>query len=472
MSMSTLAEATLARINSSGIAAFREGMAGRVLTPDDHGYDEVRQIWNAMIDKRPALIAQCASTSDVRHAVRFARTHGLLVSIRGGGHNIAGAALCDGGLMIDLSTMKGITVDPQTKIAIAQPGLTWAEFDRQTQRHGLATTGGAVSTTGIAGLTLGGGVGWLMGRCGFAVDNLLSAEVVLHDASVVTASASSHPDLFWALRGGGGNFGIVTSFEYRLHPIGDVLAGLLLHPVERLPEMLRFYRDFVHAAPDELTAHIGIMTLPTGDRVAAFILVWSGDPADGERRIAPLRAFGPPIADMVQAMPYTSAQQMLDAAVPHGRHNYWKSGFLRELHDEAAATLVEHARRITSPYSLCLIEHIHGAPTRVPRTATAFDIRSECFHFVAIASWDATDDASQHVTWAKDLWTDMQRWAAGRAYGNILSHDEGGRVHEAYGPNYARLAEIKRTYDPDNFFRINQNIMPADHSPLFDDGEA
>jgi FAD/FMN-containing dehydrogenase len=459
--MSTSTAKTSAAIDAGHISTFRTTITGRVLGPHDDGYDAARQIWNAMIDKRPALIAQCASTEDVQHAVAFARDHGLLVSIRGGGHNIAGSALCDGGLMIDLSSMKQITVDAQTRTAIAQPGLSWAEFDRETERHGLATTGGAVSTTGIAGLTLGGGVGWLMGRCGFSVDNLLSAEVVLHDARVVTASPSSHPDLFWALRGGGGNFGVVTSFAYRLHPVGDVLAGLLLHPVERLPQMLLFYRDFVHAAPDELTVHTGIMTLPTGDRVAAFIMVWSGDRAEGERCLAPLRAFGPPIADMVQAMPYTAAQQMLDAAVPYGRHNYWKSGFLRELHDDAAATLIEHAGRITSPYSLCLIEHIHGAPTRVPRETTAFDIRTECFHFVAIASWDATDEASRHVTWAKDFWTDMQRWAAGRAYGNILGPDEGGRVREAYGQNYARLSQIKREYDPSNFFRVNQNIGPS-----------
>lgn len=461
MSTSTLAAETFARINPTSLAALREAIAGHLLAPHDKGYEEARQIWNAMIDKRPALIAQCTSTADVHRAVTFAREHGLLVSIRGGGHNIAGAALCDGGLMIDLSMMKRITVDPQTRTAIAQPGLTWAEFDRETQRHGLATTGGAVSTTGIAGLTLGGGVGWLMGRCGFTVDNLMSTEVVLHDGSVVTANVSSHPDLFWALRGGGGNFGIVTSFEYRLHPLGNVLAGLLLHPVDRLPQMLRFYRDLVQNAPDELTVHTGIMTLPTGDRVAAFILVWSGDPAEGERRLAPLRAFGPPIADMVQVMPYTSAQQMLDPAVPHGRHNYWKSGFLRELHDDAADTLVEHAGRITSPYSLCLIEHIHGAPTRVPRETTAFDMRDACFHFVAIASWDPTDEPAKHVTWARELWTEMQRWGAGRAYGNILSHDEGGRVHEAYGPNYARLSQVKRTYDPGNFFRVNQNIIPS-----------
>jgi FAD/FMN-containing dehydrogenase len=459
--MSTLAAEAFARINPVHVAALRSSLRGRLLTPHDGGYEAARQIWNAMIDKRPAFIAQCATAEDVRHAVGFAREHGLLVSIRGGGHNIAGSALCDGGLTIDLSAMNDLVVDARARRAIAAPGLTWKEFDAGTQQFELATTGGAVSSTGIAGLTLGGGVGWLMGRCGYAVDNLLSAEVVLHDSTVVTASSSRHQDLFWALRGGGGNFGVVTSFEYSLHAVGPVLAGLVAHPVERLPEMLRFYRDFVQSAPDELTVHTGIMTFPTGDRVAAFIMVWSGDAAEGERQLAPLRAFGPPIVDMVQFMPYTAAQQMLDAAVPYGRHNYWKSGFLRELHEDAAATMAEHVRRITSPYSLCLIEHIHGAPTRVPADGTAFDIRHECFHFVAIASWDPADDAAAHVIWARELWTDMERWAAGRAYGNILSHDDGTHVREVYGPNYSRLSEIKAIYDPSNFFRVNQNIAPA-----------
>ena len=436
-------------------------MTGPLLTPQDSAYDAARQIWNAMIDKRPALIAQCTSTEDVRQAVTFAREHGLIASIRGGGHNIAGSALCDGGLTIDLSLMKEIHVDAAARTAAARPGLTWKEFDAATERLSLATTGGAVSSTGIAGLTLGGGVGWLMGRCGFTVDNLLSAEVVLHDSRIVTASATSHPELFWALRGGGGNFGVVTSFEYRLHSVGTVLAGLIAHPLERMAEMLKFYREFVASAPDELTVHAGALMLPTGDRVAVFLVVWSGDQPEGEERLRPLRKFGPPIVDLVQAMPYTAAQQMIDAAAPYGRHNYWKSGFLRELHDDAAATLVEYSHRATSPYSLCLVEHIHGAPTRVPREATAFDIRSECFHFVAIASWDATDTAARHVAWARDFWTGMQRWATGRAYGNILGNDEGARVQEAYGPNYARLSQIKGVYDPTNFFSVNQNIVPS-----------
>jgi FAD/FMN-containing dehydrogenase len=394
-------------------------------------------------------------------AVMFAREHDLRISIRGGGHNIAGLALCDDGLTLDLSLMKRVTVDARSATAKAEAGLTWGELDRATQHVGLATTGGAVSTTGIAGLTLGGGLGWLMGRCGYTVDNLLSAELVLHDGHTVTASASEHPDLFWALRGGGGNFGVVTSFEYALHRVGPVWAGFVAHPLDRLVPMLRFYRELAAAAPDELTVHAAVMTLPTGDTVAAMLPFWSGDPSEGERRMAAVRAFGPPVVDLVQQMPYVAAQSLLDAAVPCGRHNYWKSSFLQRFDGEAIAAVEAHVRRITSPYSLCLIEHVHGAPTRKLPDATAFGIRDEHFHFVAIASWNPGDTPDRHVQWARAFWTDMRAWSAERVYMNILGHDEGDRITEAYGPNHSRLAQVKAKFDPLNVFRVNQNIQPA-----------
>ena len=448
-------------MSNHAVSELRARMSGRVLTPVDEGYHAAREIWNAMIDRRPAVIAQCASRDDVQAAVRWAREHDVVISIRGGGHNIAGLALCDGGLTIDLSPMKAMNVDAGARTVAAQAGLTWGEFDRETQRFGLATTGGAVSTTGIAGLTLGGGIGWLMGRCGYTVDNLLSADVVLHDGTAITASETEHPDLFWGLRGGGGNFGVVTTFRYRLHPVDHVWAGLIVHPISRLAPMLRFYREFVSAAPDELTVHAGVMTLPTGDRVGALLPVWCGDPAEGERRIAPLRSFGPPMLDTVQPIPYVAAQSMLDAAVPSGRHNYWKSSFLRALDDETIATIDAHAGAITSPYSLCLIEHAHGAPMRRPADATAFGVRDEHFHFVAIASWDAADDPVRHVEWSRAFWRAMQPWSAHRVYVNILGPDERDRIGEAYGANYARLTQVKAAYDPGNVFQINQNIALA-----------
>jgi len=450
-----------APLSENAVAALRRQMTGPVLTPQDAAYEPARQIWNAMIDRRPAAIARCSSRGDVQAAIRFAAERNVLLSIRGGGHNIAGLALCDGGLTVDVSQMKAIDVDAGARTAVAQPGLTWGEFDRETQRYGLATTGGAVSTTGIAGLTLGGGLGWLMGRCGYAVDNLLSAEVVLHDGQTVTASETEHPDLFWALRGGGGNFGVVTSFEYRLHTVGPVWAGFVAHPLDRLTPLLRFYREFVSTAPDALTVHAAIMTLPTGETVAALLPVWSGDADEGEARLAPLRAFGPPIVDMVQQMPYVAAQSMLDAAVPCGRHNYWKSTFLRVLDDEAAGMVETYARGMTSPYSLCLIEHVHGAAARRPVEATAFGIRGDHFHFVAIASWDPADDGARHVQWARQFWTAMKPWAAPQVYMNILGPDEGDRIGDAYGPNFGRLAQVKARYDPLNVFRVNQNIAPA-----------
>jgi FAD/FMN-containing dehydrogenase len=449
-------------VSPDAVAAFRQSLVGPVLEPGSLEYEEARQIWNAMICRSPGLIARCATVADVQRSLEFAREQDLLVSIRGGGHNIAGLALCDGGLTIDLSSMKRLSVDAASSTAVAESGLTWGEFDRQTQRVGLATTGGAVPTTGIAGLTLGGGLGWLTGRFGYTVDNLLSAEVVLADSRTLTASANDHRDLFWALRGGGGNFGVVTSFAYALHPVGPVLAGLIGYPLAELPRLVAFYTEAIADAPDELTVHLAVITLPSGDTICALMPVWSGENlSEGERHVTRLRAFATPLLDTVSAMPYTAAQSMLDAAAPHGRRNYWKSSFLRELPAEAGRVIHEHVHRMTSPYSLCLVEHLHGAAMRVPPEATAFPVRGMYFHFVAMASWLGCQEDTSHITWAQRFWAAMQPWSAARTYANILASDETDRIREAYGPSYPRLARIKARYDPSNLFTVNHNIQPA-----------
>jgi FAD/FMN-containing dehydrogenase len=448
------------RAIAAGVRALQAGVDGAVVTEHDAGYEDARRVWNAMIDRRPAAIARCATVADVQRCVAFARDRGLPLSVRGGGHNIAGLALCDGGLTIDLSAMKRIVVDPATATAVAEPGLTWGEFDRETQRFGLATTGGAVSTTGIAGLTLGGGLGWLMSRFGFTVDNLVSADVVLADSRLVTASADRLPDLFWALRGGGGNFGVVTSFTYRLHQVGAVLSGMIGHRLEDFAALLAFHQEMIVRAPDELTVHLALLTLPTGQKACAVVPFWSGDLAEGERRLAPWRAFGAPLFDGVTAMPYTAAQAMLDAAAPYGRRNYWKSSFLTGLPADAASAIAERFAQATSPFSLCLIEHVHGAAARVPADATAFSVRGDRLHFIAGAAWEPDGADAPHVQWARELWAVVQPWSARRVYGNILAADESDRVAEAYGPSRRRLSRVKSAFDPDNLFRVNHNIVP------------
>ncbi len=415
-----------------------------------------------MIDRRPAAIARCSGPADVQAAVQFANDRDIYPAIRGGGHNVAGLAMVDDGLVVDLTRMKGIYVDPASHTAIAQMGLTWGEFDRETHLYGLATTGGLISTTGIAGLTLGGGVGWLMGRCGLVCDNTLSYDVVVASGELIRATADQHPDLFWALKGGGGNFGVVTSISYRMYPITTVISGMLLHPLAHARAVLRFYRDFVTSGlPDELTVYAAALSTPDGHPVIALIPAWCGDNlAEGERLLDPLRKFGSPLADLIATMPYTSMQQMIDAVAPFGRRSYWKSSFLRDLPDAAIDTFVQFAESRTSPRTIAVLEHAHGAVTRVAPDATAFPTRSDPFDLVVIAAWNEASEDARHIDWTRSFHSAMLPWSAGSVYVNSLDQDDGARVPEAYAQNYARLSMVKAVYDPDNRFRRNQNIQP------------
>ena len=442
--------------------ALQTKFRGEILIPGSDEYDASRKIWNAMIDRRPAAIARCSGPADVQAAVQFAADQRIYPAIRGGGHNVAGLAMVDDGLVVDLTRMKGIYVDPASLTATAQMGLTWGEFDRETQLYGLATTGGLISATGVAGLTLGGGVGWLMSRCGLVCDNTLSYDIVLASGELTRANAEENPDLFWALKGGGGNFGVVTSITYRMYPITTVISGMILHPLAHAREVLKFYRDFVLSGlPDELTVYAGALSTPDGHPVIAFIPAWSGaDLDEGERVIEPLRKFGSPIADLISRMPYTAMQQMIDGAAPFGLRSYWKSRFLRDLPDTAIDTFIQFAESRTSPRTLAVLEHAHGAVTRVAPDGTAFPNRSDPFDLVLISLWDDPAEDARHIEWTRRFHSAMEPWSAGSAYVNGLDQDDTARIPEAYAQNYARLATLKAAYDPDNRFRRNQNIQP------------
>jgi FAD/FMN-containing dehydrogenase len=446
-------------LQEATVQAFKTSLRGALLCPGDDGYDAARTVYNAMIDRQPALIARCAGAADVMAGVKFARAHNLLVSVRGGGHNVAGNAVCDGGLMLDLSPMQGIRVDPAGRTVRAEPGLTWRDFDRETQAFGLATTGGLFSTTGIAGLTLGGGLGWLNGLYGLACDNLRSADVVTADGQLLTASDAEHPDLFWGLRGGGGNFGIVTSFEYRLHPVGPVLAGLLFYPIVKATEVFRFYREYMPESPDALRVDIGVLTAPDGHLAVGMIPCYVGAVAEGECVIEPLRRLGP-VADLVRPMTYCEVQTMLDEVLPPGRRNYWKSSFMPTLDDAAIETLIACGQAAPSPTSFLALEPIHGAASRMPPEATAFPHRTARYSLLILAVWTDPAASEQHIRWARESWEALQPFAAGRVYVNYLSEGE-DRVQEAYGTNYDRLVALKNIYDPTNFWRRNQNIRPT-----------
>jgi FAD/FMN-containing dehydrogenase len=445
---------------------------GPVIGPGEEGYDEARSIWNGAIDRRPACIARCTGVADVVAAVRFARERDLLVSVRSGGHGVGGHAVCDGGLVIDLSAMKGIRVDPATRTARAEAGVLWGELDRETQLFGLATVGGIVTHTGIAGLTLGGGIGWLMRKHGATVDNLVSADVVTAEGELVTASEDENPDLFWAIRGGGGNFGIVTSFEYRLHPVGPtVVAGPVFHLLEDAPEVLRFYREFIAAAPDELTTIFELSVAPAapflpeevhGRQIVMVGACYAGSPDEGAEVVRPLKRFGRPIVDLLEPKPYRALQSMFDSMVPHGWHRYWKSVELPPLTDMAIDTLVEHAHAVASPKSYCIVFQLGGALARVGEDETAFSQRDAAHNVNINAVWTEDDpDGERHVAWARDFFDAMQPHSGGRVYLNFLGEEGGTRVRQAYGARtYERLVELKRAYDPTNFFRLNQNIAP------------
>jgi FAD/FMN-containing dehydrogenase len=437
---------------------------GRVLRADDDGFESARHIWNGMIDRRPRIIVQAAGAADVVAAVTYAREQNLPLAIRGGGHSAAGSSVCDDGLMLDMSLMKGIRVDPARRIARAEAGMTWADFDAETQAFGLATTGGVVSTTGIAGLTLGGGIGWLSRAHGLSCDNLLSVDIVTADGQLRRASADENPNLFWAVRGGGGNFGVVTSFEYQLHPIGpSVLAGLLVWPRPMAHDVLRAFREFTQGVPENASAYAGLGTSPDGLPIVVVIGFHNGPTEEGETLFAPLRRLGPPAADMMQSMPYTDAQKMLDALNPPGNRIYWKSSILRNIDDDVLDTIVDQSAAIPSPYSVALIEFYGGATNRVATGDTAYPLRDAMYSINAVSGWTDPAADTPNIAWSRDMWNAVQPFSPGSVYVNFLGVGDSGedRVRAAYGPNYARLASIKASYDPTNLFNLNHNIKPA-----------
>jgi hypothetical protein len=454
-------------IDQATVEEFKANLGGELIQPKDEGYDDARKVWNAMIDKKPALIARCGGTADVITAVKFAREHNLLFSVRGGGHNIAGSALCDDGLTIDLSRMKGLHVDLKTRTVRAQPGCNLGDLDRETQIFGLVVPAGIVTDTGIAGLTLGGGFGWLTRRFGYTCDNLLSADVVTADGSFLTASEKENSDLFWGLRGGGGNFGIVTSFEYQAYSVGpQVTAGIVIHSMEKAREVVGFFREFSATAPEELCCLLTLRLAPPapflppevhGKPIVGIAVCHSGSLEDGERAVLPLKEFGNPLADTIAAKPFKVHQTLFDVAMAPGRHYYWKSHYLPEFLEAAGNVLMGHAAKISSPHSSILVFQLGGALADTPAGN-----RDAAYVLNVAASWEDPTHTDEQIAWARGCWSDMQQFSTGGVNVNFLTGEEGdARVRAAYGDaNYERLVEIKNKYDPHNMFRLNQNIPP------------
>jgi hypothetical protein len=451
-------------LSATKVERFASGLAGRLLRQSDRDYDEARRVWNGMVDKRPALIARCAGTADVVASVRFAREHDLVISVRGGGHNYAGKSVCEGGLMIDLSPMKGIIVDPGRRTVRAGAGLRLGEFDQATQAHGLATTLGVNTDTGIAGLTLGGGYGWLGGRFGLACDNLLAAEVVTADGRQLTASADENSDLFWGLRGAGANLGIVTRFDYRLHPIGQVLGGMVIYPMSNGRAALRLFDDFADTCPDEVSCAGLLLSAPDGAPAVAIAVCYTGPSDKGEAVLAPLTRSLPVMANLLEVQPYTKMQTLFDAAWPPGRRYYNKSSITRRLSAEAIEVLVEYGATMPTNLSAIAFQQLHGAASRIGVADTAFPHRFDHLSMYVHPATDNPAESNKIVAWGRRCWQDMQPFMEDAVYVNGLedAQEEGEqRVLEAYGANHARIAALKATFDPTNFLSGNQNVTPA-----------
>lgn len=440
----------------------RGTLHGTLVMPRDPDYDEARRVWNGTVDKRPAMIIYCADADDVVAAVRFARSIDLRVAVRSGGHNVAGLSVCDGGMVIDLSRMKQIDVDADRRIVRAEAGLNLGEFDRATMAHGLATTTGVISDTGLAGLTLGGGFGKLGRKYGLTCDNLVAVEMVTADGQKRVASDRAHSDLFWAVRGGGGNFGIATAFHFRLHPLDpELLVCSLVYPFEQARAALRFYDQFARNAPDEVSADAAFAANPCGERFFSISACYAGAPESGRQVLETLMAFGSPLDCRLERLPYLQIQSNGDGAFPRGRRYYWKAQFLREIGDGAIDAVMGAYERSPSLSSLLVFQHVGGAISRVSGSESAYPHRDASFDCFPVAIWDDTAEDAVNVEWARGIWEALRPYSSGGVYANNLGEEGDERVKEAYGNNYARLASIKRQYDPDNFFRMNQNIAPA-----------
>jgi FAD/FMN-containing dehydrogenase len=473
-----MTEIRLASLQGGAIAfgtdtldALRQSLRGAVCLPDEAGYDEARTIWNAMIDRRPGAVVRCKGASDIIRAVTFAREHGILLAVRAGGHNIAGNAVCEAGLLLDLSLMRSIRVDPVRRTALVEPGATLGDFDREAQAFGLAAPLGINSTTGVAGLTLGGGFGWLSRKFGLSIDNLVSADVVTADGKLEKASTTENSDLFWALRGGGGNFGVVSSFEFRLHPVGPmVLSGLIVHPFAQARELLAGYRQVAANAPDELTQWVVLRKAPPlpflpadvhGKEILVFAVCYVGDERDGNRALEPLRSLGTPIADVVGMQPFTAWQSAFDPLLTPGAYNYWKSHNFVELGDGLLNVLINQVGRLPTAECEIFIGQLGGAAGRVASDAMAYPHRNANFAMNVHTRWREPADERRSIDWARKLFAEAAPYATGGVYVNFMPEDETDRVSSAYGANYARLAALKAKYDPDNLFRLNQNVQPS-----------